>query len=102
MKTIHCVDISGSMTNDQLIKSRQEVIKRFKPLDVVVLFSYEYFIVYDLDRCFTSYKHHKFTMRGTNASKVLNFVAEQQANSILYSDGYLTNVDKFNEFVEFK
>ncbi len=102
MKTIHCVDVSGSMCQDQLEQAHREVLKRFKPKDIVVLFSVRYLVVTDIERPFTSYtwKDYPWLFGGTWPEEVLAFAKSQDGNTILYSDGYLSGIDQFNEFVK--
>lgn len=106
MITVHCVDTSGSMSDDQLDQAQQEVMKRFKPKDIVVLFTVTFKVVTDLDRPFKSYssKEFSFFRGGTDATEVLEFAEKQSAKKVLYSDGWLfeNQVKQFDEFVEIK
>src|SRR5258708_19135476 len=101
MITVHCVDTSGSMGSNSLVWAQQEVLKRFKPKDIVVLFSMSYLIVSDLDRPFTSYPYNFAMGAGTDATEVLEFVKAKGANSILYSDGQVPDdqLKQFNTFI---
>ena len=93
----------GSMSDDQIETAQREVLKRFKPRDIVALFDIRYMIVHDLERSFAEYANPEvFGRGGTDASEVLEFAKQQGAKTILYSDGWLMNdqVVQFNEFVE--
>lgn len=102
MITVHCVDISGSMSLDQLETAHREVLKRFKPQDIVMLFSVKCFQVFDLERPFTSYNIDVDSGGGTDAHDVLKFVQTCNAKSILYSDGYLlqSEISQFDDFLK--
>ena len=103
MITVHCVDISGSMSDEQIAKAQREVLKRFKPRDIVALFDVRYIIVRDLERNFKELYRLKVIGRPSSlATDVLKFAQEQNAKTILYSDGYLVEdqLSQFDEFVE--
>ena len=103
MITIHCVDVSGSMSSEQLKRAHKEVLKRFKPKDIVVVFSIEYRRVYDLERGFSDLVYGtNYARGGTDARRVLKFVQEQKAKSILYSDGMMLTKEllSFDELVK--
>lgn len=98
---LHCIDLSGSMSSDQIELARNEMLKRFKPGDKVAVFDIRFEIVTDMDRDFKSYTTF---FGGTSAQSILDFAKSIGANTILYSDGLMIpdKLVQFNIFVEIK
>lgn len=99
MKKLHCIDVSGSMSNDQIDFAKKEMLKRFGRGDVVVVFDAKFEVVTDMDRDFRSYIPFG---GGTWADPVLEYAKKIGAEPILYSDGYLDPkaLAQFSEFVK--
>lgn len=94
MITVHCVDVSGSMSYQQLEQIKQEVLRRFKPKDIVVVFDTEFEIVTDLDRSFNDYTRCFVVGRGgTDPKPAVEFAKKQNASTIIYTDGYMLDTD---------
>lgn len=100
MTTIHCVDVSASMSDEQLKRARQEVQKRYVSGDTIVIFDVSYKVVENLELPFDSYCDSVIGRYGTDATAVLKFVKNQGAKSILYSDGWLSGRDQFDTFID--
>lgn len=94
MITVHCVDVSGSMSSDQLAQAKQEVLRRFKPKDIVVVFDTQYEIVTDLERSFYDYPSCFVVGRGgTDPTSAVEFAKKQSAWCIIYTDGCMLDTD---------
>lgn len=91
MITVHCVDVSGSMSEEQITLAQQEVLRRFKPKDIVVLFDIRFQIVTDLERKFSDYLYPRGVIGrgGTDPTEAVEFAKKQNAKSIIYTDGYI-------------
>jgi predicted metal-dependent peptidase len=95
MITVHCVDVSGSMGDEQLDQAKQEVLRRFKPKDIVVLFDIRFQVVTDLERKFTEYLYPDGIIGrgGSDPTEAVEFAKKQNARSIIYTDGYILDTD---------
>lgn len=103
MITVHCVDVSGSMSAENLREAQKQVLQRFKPRDIVAFFSIGYHIISDLERPFDSYDRTEITglWGGTLPRRIVQFAKDKGAKTIAYSDGFILDQDKalFDEFV---
>lgn len=94
MITVHCVDVSGSMSQEQIEQAQQEVMRRFKPRDIVVLFDINFQIVSDLERKFNDYLRGNVIGRGgTDPTAAVEFAKKHNARSIIYTDGFILDTD---------
>lgn len=101
MTSLHCIDVSGSMSDDMINIARQEMLKRFKDGDTIVVFDCRFVVVTDLDVDFRTYIS---CVGGTYAQPVLDYAKKINASPILYSDGYILDSEKlqFSSFVKIK
>jgi predicted metal-dependent peptidase len=95
MKTVHCVDVSGSMSGWHIDRAQAEVMRRFKPKDIVVLFDRRFQVVTDLERKFTEYLYPNVLIGrgGSDPTEAIEFAKKQNAKSIIYTDGYILDTD---------
>jgi hypothetical protein len=83
------------MSGWHIDRAQAEVMKRFKPKDIVVLFDITFQIVTDLERKFTEYLYPDGIIGrgGSDPTEAVQFAKQQNARSIIYTDGYILDTD---------
>jgi predicted metal-dependent peptidase len=96
--TLHCIDISGSMTNAQLDIARKEVLKRLANDHLIAVFDNNFTFIKDVYEDFSKYQSAGVTY----AEPILNIAKSLKLETILYSDGDLLpeEISQFSQFIK--